>query len=185
MDLCAHPTVIGKQVHAVAGASREGREQQGRVQGRVETGHVTDAPRRGTAGVQDDEDVAVPLGAPRAYRDGGLTCSGPPVDGPGVVARHVRTQAVEFRALATGEDTGAAVELAESGETGRQMLPAGEGRQDPYRPWDLVVPLSGGEPQRAEGADGDALGSAVAPSSRPQDGGQTAAFARRDRQGVS
>jgi hypothetical protein len=184
-NLCADATVVGEQIHAVARTSGKSREQQGRVQRGIETGYVTDTSRRGAAGVQDDEDVTVPLGAPCAYCDGGLTCGSSPVDGAGVVAGHIRTQAVEFRALATGEDTGAAVELAESGEAGRQMLPAGEGRQDPNRPRDLVIPLPGGKSKRAERADGDAFGLAVAPPCRSQESGQPAAFARRDRKWVA
>lgn len=184
MYLCADAAVVGQQIHTVARTSGERGEQQGRVQRGVETGYVTDTSRRGTARVQDDEDVTVPLGTPCAHRDGGLTCGGSPVDGAGVVAGHIRAQAVELRALATGEDTGAAVELAESGETGRQMLPAGEGRQDPYRPRDLVIPLPGGQAQRPERADGDALGPAVTAPCRPQEGSQPTAFACRDREGV-
>ncbi len=42
----------------------------------------------------------------------GLAGRGAPVDGAGVVAGNVLAQAVEFRALAAGQDAGAAVEFA-------------------------------------------------------------------------
>lgn len=70
--------------------------------------------------------MAVAFGAPGAYRDRGLPGRGSPVDGAGVVAGDVLAEAVEFRALATGEDAGAAVQFAQAGQLGGQVLAAGE-----------------------------------------------------------
>ncbi len=106
--------------------------------------------------------MAVAFGAPGAYRDRGLAGGGAPVDGAGVVAGDVFAQAVELRALAAGQDAGAAVEFAQAGEFRREVLAAGEGGQDANRPGDRVGALAGEEAERAVGTDGHSVCVAVA-----------------------
>ena len=106
--------------------------------------------------------MAVALGAPGADGDGGPAGGGAPVDGAGVVTGNVVAQAVELGAFAAGQDAGAAVEFAQPGESGGQVLAAGEGWQDADRPRDAVAALAGGQAERAVRADGDAVCVAVA-----------------------
>ena len=119
LDEGAYPAVVGEEVHAVAGAGGQGGEEQGRVHGGVQARRVADAAGGGAAGVQDEEDVAVAFGTPGAYRDRRLAGGGAPVDRAGVVAGNVLAEAVELRALAAGQDAGAAVEFAQAGQLGR------------------------------------------------------------------
>jgi hypothetical protein len=154
--------VVGEEVDAVAGAGGEGCEEEGRVHGGVEAGCVAHAACRGAAGVEDQEDVAVAFGAPGAYGDRGLAGCGAPVDGAGLVTGDVLAQAVELGALAAGEHAGAAVQFAEAGQFGGQVLAAGERGQDAYRPEGLVGALAGEEAEGAVGADGDPVGPAIA-----------------------
>ena len=97
--------------------------------------------------------MAVAFGTPGAYGDRGLAGCGAPVDGTGVVAGDVLAEAVELRALAAGQDAGAAVEFAQAGQLRGQVLAAGEGGQDAYGPGDVVAALAGGEAERAVRAD--------------------------------
>lgn len=121
--------------------------------------------------------MAITLGAPGADGDRGLSGRGPPVDRAGVVTRDVLAEAVELGALTAGQHAGAAVQFAEAGQAGGQVLAAGEGRQDTDGPGDLVVALPGGEAQGAVRADGDPFGSAVAAAGGAQARGETAALA--------
>lgn len=129
--------------------------------------------------------MPVAFGAPGA--DGHLVLAGrgAPVDGAGVVAGDVVAEAVELGALAAGQDAGTAVEFAQAGQPGREVLAAGEGRQDPDGPGGRLGALAGPQAQGAVGADRDAVGLAVAAAGGQQPGGQPAAFARGDDQLVA
>ena len=143
-------------------------------------GVVADPPRGRAAGVEDEQDAAVALGRQVRTTTSLAAGGGPPVDGADVVAVDVLAQRVELGALAADQRRGAAVELAQPGQLRGQVLARGERRQHAHGPGHRVRALAGGEPQRPERADGDAVGAARSPRrvgrSRVVD---PAAFARR------
>src|SRR5690606_10115275 len=122
LDEGTRAAVVGEERQTVAGAGGQRRQQQGRVHGRVQPGYVPDPARGRAAGVEDQQDVTVPLGTPGADRDRRLTGRGAPVDGTGVVAGDVLAQAVELGALTPRQDAGAAVEFPQTGQLRRQVL---------------------------------------------------------------
>lgn len=124
--------------------------------------------------------MAVALGAPRTDGHRGPAGGGAPVDGAGVVAGDVVAEAVELGALTARQEAGAAVEFAEPGQPGGQVLAAGEGRQDADRPGDGVCSLAGEEAERSVRTDRHAVGVAVAAAGGQQTGGQAAAFSGGD-----
>ncbi len=185
LDQGAYLSVVGEEVDAVAGARGQGGQEQSRVHGGVEARCVAHAACRRAAGVEDEQDVPVAFGAPGAYGDGGLAGGRAPVDGTGVVAGDVLAQTVELRALAAGEDAGAAVEFAEAGQLGGQVLAAGERGQNADRPRHPVGALAGEEAEWTVRADRDAVGLAVTATGGAQAGGDSSAFAGGHRQGVT
>ena len=177
--------VVGEQVHAVAGAGGECGKEEGGVHRGVEAGDVADAAGGGAAGFEDQQDAAVAFGAPGADGEGLPAGGGAPVDGAGVVAGGVVAEAVEFGAFAAGQDAGAAVEFAEPGELGGEVLATGEGGQDAQGPGDVVTALPGREAEWTVGADGDAYGVVVAASGGVQRGREASAFGAGDAHGVA
>ena len=113
----------------VAGAGREGGEQQGRLHRGIHSHAVAHARGRGAPGVDDDHDVPVALGAPGAQHRRRRPRGRAPVDRAHVVAAHVLAQAVELGALPAHLHARVAVELAQPGEARGQMPAGGEGRQ--------------------------------------------------------
>lgn len=70
--------------------------------------------------------MPVAFGAPGADGDGVAPGARAPVDRADVVAREVLAQGVELGALTADQDGGSAVEFAQAGEAGRQVLAARE-----------------------------------------------------------
>ncbi len=151
----AHPSVVDDQVDVVAGPGRDRREQQARLERRVEAGLVGDPGGRGAAGVDQDDDAPVALRSPGAHDEPDAAARGiasprrrPPVERTHVVAAHVVAQAVELGALPAHHDAGEAVELAQAGQARRQVLAGGEGGQHADASRDRVS-CAGGRPGAA------------------------------------
>ena len=109
----------------VAGSRGECRQQQSRVHGPVQPGPAagvggrrvdSDATRRRSSGVEDDDHSPVALRPPGPDHDVGAPGSRSPVDGTHVVADHVLTQRVEFGSLAAGQGRQQTVDLAQPGQ---------------------------------------------------------------------
>jgi hypothetical protein len=115
-DAGAHPAVTGQQVDPVACPGCQRSEQEGRVHGSVEAGHVADASRRRAGGVEDEDDAPVALGLPGAHDDIAPSSGGPPVDRADIVAVDIVTQRVELGALPTRAHRRSTIYLSEGGQ---------------------------------------------------------------------
>ncbi len=149
-DAVADGVVEDHEVDAVTGRGREGAEQQRRLDERVEARFVLDPTGSGAPGVDDHHDPAVALRSPGPDDQVLPTRGRPPVDRPDVVTPDVVAERVELGAVTAELQGRLTVELAQSGEPGRQVSAGPERRGDDERPRCRQDPLPGGE---AEGPD--------------------------------
>ena len=107
-----------------------------------------DPARRRASGVQHDHHAAVALRTPGPHHDVCAPRRGAPVDRAHVVADHVLAQRVELGALAADQHGDHAVQFAQLGQPGRQMLARQERRQNPHLPWHPMRGLPARQPER-------------------------------------
>ena len=171
---------MGQQTHPVAGVLRQRGQQQRGVERCLEPRSAAHPAGCGAAGVEDEQDLAVPLRAPGADHDVAAPSRCPPVDRTRVITADIGAQRVELAALTAHESGNRAIQLAQPGELVRQQPPAGERRQHPDRPRRSAGPLPARETQRTERPDRDARGCPLAAAGRHQRRAQAGVFATAD-----